>query len=359
MNAESICDLGDDQFYVQSVTHSSRRYLVGLGTQSCDCADWPRVQLCKHVTAIVHFFGNGDQQMGAVVDMVPETVQPIQESLVGDQSDTSAKSILENVIAISRELLNDGAPLSPETVRNLQMVETHLTAVVHNSHSSESPLLEKDAIPPNQGTWTKTAERMGAKRQRRRPRPTIASSPEPLATECIGGLNCKKPRVKITDPYSGGLSSGRDTAPDAQTAAQNVEACTHTAAANGGLPLSQPLKRGRKCTGTSALSAPPPSAPVTWYTVHALPGTQPAAHNAGAPTSSATVENPPSQPPQPSYVHAGTSSAPPLSTPPRGAPFPPFTLPECTHTPRIIQYILYTGLMPIPPPPNLTNRPTI
>ena len=214
MNAKSVCDLGDDQFYMQSVTHSLCRYLVRLGTQSCDCTDWPRVQLCKHVTAIAHFFGNGDQQMGAVVDTVPETVQPIWESLVGDQSDTSAKSILENVIAISRELLNDGAPSSPEMVRNLQMVETHLTAVVHNSRSSESPLLEKDAIPPNQGTWTKTTERMGAKRQWRRPCPTIASSPEPPATEHIGGLNRKKLQVKIMDPYSGRLSSGRDAAPD-------------------------------------------------------------------------------------------------------------------------------------------------
>ncbi len=158
MNAKSICDLGDDQFYMQSVTHSLRRYLVGLGTQSCDCADWPRVWLCKHITTVAHFFGNGDQQMGAVIDTVPETAQPIRESSVGDQSDMSAKSILENVIAVSRELLNDGAPSSPETVRNLQMVETHLTAVVHNSRSSESPLPEKDAIPPNQGTWTETAE---------------------------------------------------------------------------------------------------------------------------------------------------------------------------------------------------------
>ncbi len=341
MNAESICDLGDDRFYVQSVTHSSRRYLVGLGTQSCDCADWPRVRLCKHVTAVAHFFGNGDQQMGAVVDTVPETAQPIWESSVGDQSDMSAESILENVIAVSRELLNDGAPSSPETVRNLQMVETHLTAVVHNSCSSESPLPEKDAIPPNQGTWTKTAERMGAKRQRRRPRPTIASSPEPPATERIGGLNRKKPRVKITDPYSGGLSSGRDAAPDARTAAQNAEARTRAAAANGGLPLSQPPKRGRKRTGTLALSAPPPSAPVAWYTVHALPGTQPAAHNAGAPTSSAAVENPPSQPPQPSYVHAGTSSAPPLSTPPAWCPVP------ALYPPGMYPHAPYNSVYPV------------
>ncbi len=113
INAESICDLGDDQFNVQSITDSTRTYLVNLSTQSCGCPDWPRVQLCKHLTAVTHFFGRDEQ---IVLDVVPKTVQPIQEGLVGACSDASAVSILENVIAISRAFLNDGALLSPEMV---------------------------------------------------------------------------------------------------------------------------------------------------------------------------------------------------------------------------------------------------
>ena len=135
------------------------------------------------------------------------------------------------------------------------MVETHLTAVVQNSRSSESPLPDKEDIPPNQGTWAETAERMGAKQQRKRHRPTTTTSPKPPATELIGALNRKKTRVKITDPYSGGVSSGRKAAPDARTAAQNTEARARAAA----LPLSQPLKCSRKREGIPAQSAPPPS----------------------------------------------------------------------------------------------------
>ncbi|KAH8976701.1 hypothetical protein EDB92DRAFT_1810675, partial [Lactarius akahatsu] len=58
INAESICNLGNAWYCIQSVTNSSHMYLVQLGTQSCDCPDWPRVELCKHVTTVAHFFGN-------------------------------------------------------------------------------------------------------------------------------------------------------------------------------------------------------------------------------------------------------------------------------------------------------------
>ena len=76
---------------------------------------------------------------------------------MGAHSNTSAISILENVIAVSRAFLSDGTLLSSEMVRSLQMVESHLAAIVQNSQSPESPLPDKDTIPPNQGTWTETA----------------------------------------------------------------------------------------------------------------------------------------------------------------------------------------------------------
>ena len=60
MNADSICSAGDDRYYVQSATEPSHTYLVELGKQSCNCVDWPRVQLCKHVTSVAHFFGNDE-----------------------------------------------------------------------------------------------------------------------------------------------------------------------------------------------------------------------------------------------------------------------------------------------------------
>ncbi len=161
MNANSICILGDDCYYMQSEADMSREYLVRLSKQSCDCPDWPRVQLCKHITAVTHFFGNGNQlvELAADAGATPKMVQPVESEHPPDvRGDSTVASILENVINISKEFLSDGVPKSPGTVWSLHSVEEHLTAIVWNSCSSESPLLDKEAIPLNQHTWTKTAQ---------------------------------------------------------------------------------------------------------------------------------------------------------------------------------------------------------
>ncbi|KAH8979455.1 hypothetical protein EDB86DRAFT_2835890 [Lactarius hatsudake] len=223
-------------------------------------------------------------------------------------------SILENVITVSKEFLNDAVPSSPATIQSFREVEAHLTAIVHNSRSSGSPLPEKEAIPPNQHTtWRETAKRMGATRQPKRPWSTSASPPEPSATTCIGDLNHKRLRVKITDLYSGGVSSGRSAAPDVQTAAQNAEMRARTAVTAN--PLSQPPqppKHGSKC---AAPSTPPPAG------------------------------NTPSQPLELSHMHAGTSSAhPPPSVPttwyPQGYPIP------ATYPSGMYTYTLYHSAYP-------------
>jgi hypothetical protein len=323
MNAASIRSLGDDRFEVQS-SDSSRGYLVDLGNHQCDCPDWPRVRLCKHVSAVAHLFGREDQQIDVDVDdRVPKTTPPppIREGSPDADSDASAaaaSSILENVITVSREFLNDGVPSSAGTVQSLRVVEAHLTAVVRNSRSSESPLPDKEEIPPNQraSMWTETAKRMGATRRRKRAQPSTTSSPEPPATARIGDLNRKQARVKFTDPYSGGVSSGRNAAPDARTAAQNTEArALATAAANGAdPPPSQPPKRGRRRAGVPAppTSQYPPSsahpqsalAPSAWHTV------------AGASSAPPPPSGPPAWYPVPAaYAHTPYHSAYPLYWP--------------------------------------------
>ena len=74
--AESICAQRDsDQYYMQSVTDLSRTYLVKLSDKSCDCPDWPRVWLCKHVAAVSHFFETVELTF-ETVDLSIETVNP-------------------------------------------------------------------------------------------------------------------------------------------------------------------------------------------------------------------------------------------------------------------------------------------
>ena len=282
MSTDTIRSLGNGCFYVRSATDSAKMYLVDLskdssadmsksylidhGKEFCDCLDWPRVWLCKHIAATAHFFAaTPDTQVA--LEPVPKH-SPSAPLAVSPASDASAVPILENLISVSKELLSDGLPSSPGMVRSLWLVESHLTAIAQSSRTSQSPLPDRETLPPVQRTWTETAEQMGAK-HRKRSHPTNAPV---LATNQIGHLNRKQPRVKNTHPYSGGLWSGRDAAPDAQTTARNAEARAHAAAPVEPLPF-QALKRRRK--RTSSLPPPPPSVPLPgplpWYPTHVYP----------------------------------------------------------------------------------------
>ena len=177
--------------------------------------------------------------MGAMEDSLPKTPPPKQETLLdrhGTAGFTTA-SILQNVISVSKGALDDGVPSSTETVRSLWAVEAHLTAVVRSMRSMESPVPDKEEVPPNQhgSVWAETAKQMGATQGRKRSWDST-EAPEPPATVQIGNLNCKQARIKFTDPYRGGVSSGRAAAPDTWSAAQNAETRTRAAAAAIALP---------------------------------------------------------------------------------------------------------------------------
>jgi hypothetical protein len=165
------------------------------------------------------------------------------------------------------------------------VVEAHLTAVVCSTRSTESPLPDKEEIPPNQcgSMWANTAKLMGAVQGWKRPQP---STPKPLATAHISKLNRKQACIKFTDLYSRGVSSGRATAPDMQSAAKNTETCAHAAVAANSTGIPQPqntqntpllsvhhlpsaLPPAMWCTGL-------PSAPTTWHPIPApFPPTYP------------------------------------------------------------------------------------
>lgn len=355
INADSICILGDDCYYVQSATEPSCNYVVELSKLSCDCPDWPRIQLCKHVSAVAHFFGSGNLLDQLTEDPTPasvETAKPMESGGSPNARDTTATMILESVITVSREYLSDGVPSSPDTVRSLHVVEVHLTAVVWSSCSLKSPLPDKEQIPPNQHSWTETAQRMGVC-QWKRPHAATVSSPEPPAAKQIGELNCKQPRLKNPDPYSGGVSSGRNAAPNAQSVTQNAQARTHAAAEPA---FSQPCRCGRKCVDSVSLSLPlrpasesplqlhlsslapsPGLANLLWYTA------QPTALNTGAyPFATASV-------PGPSQHRGETLPHPPCH--------PQLTM--CTLCPPLTppepMGILYTGPMATSLPPNLST----
>src|SRR5258707_15387394 len=65
---ENIRKNDDLHFDVQS-SNSNKIYKVNLGTTSCDCSDFPRIRMCKHIAAVVHFFWGAELGPQALVNM--------------------------------------------------------------------------------------------------------------------------------------------------------------------------------------------------------------------------------------------------------------------------------------------------
>ncbi|KAH8990456.1 hypothetical protein EDB86DRAFT_2939537 [Lactarius hatsudake] len=181
---------------------------------------------------------------------------------------------------------------------------------------------------------------MGVQHRKRRRATTTSSPPEPAATERIGDLNRKQARVKMTDPYSGGVNSGRHAAPDAQSVAQNARARARAAVvANGAEPaLPQP---------PSSAAPSPALAPLAWYTAHAAPGAQATVPMLNAYAPAASPNAPGISPPQSFQYHtrAGTlapSAPPPSSSPLAWYPAPPTYPPGMyTQSPYQVPYPTY------------------
>ena len=295
----TICDLGDDKFQVQSSTKPSHFYVVDLSMQSCDCPDWPR-DTCACMSPLLHIF------LGMEICNRREGPQRSHPNL--GRLGRSHVGYWDSHLSLGE--CNHHLQGTPEpwwTIVPWDCLKSPDGWVTSDWHCSLLSSLRKppprQGIHPtfqlNEGTWTRTTKWMGAKWQQKKPHPTTTLPPEPSATHCIWELNHKKAHMKITDPYSSGVSSSWDAAPDARTAAQNAEACAATE--NGVALPPQPQKHGCKHVGTSALST--------------------------TPSSSAPL-------PQ--------SHLPPL----HGTPIPQFTILECTHIPHIFTILIPIYLLP-------------
>ncbi|KAH9041969.1 hypothetical protein EDB84DRAFT_1559556 [Lactarius hengduanensis] len=207
MSADSIQCLGSDRFYVRSLSDLSKMYLVDLGTDTsdlsenhliehgkdkCDCPDWPRARLCKHIAAIAHFSSDGTIQ---ITRAAPEPEQEVYESPQDTQQDTQGDGVPKRWPAfLTRDrpeslaggVASHGAYLDRDRRANGGKATEEIT-----SHNSSSP-----AHPP--------------------------------AAERIGMLNRKQPR-------------------NARTAAQNADARARVASTTDGAeaPPSQSTKRRR------------------------------------------------------------------------------------------------------------------
>jgi hypothetical protein len=220
-----IRKIDDSHFEAQS-SRSDRSYQIDLDTTTCNCSDFPCIQLCKHIAAVVHFFGGADlgpQPPGTSDSVVPNS--PVQQDgSVGSTDDGAIASVVSaanDIISLSHELISK-APCDPEMAKSLNSIQSQLSALVLSAIAAGdgSHLPEKENIGPNQRSWPETAARMGVKCGNKScGKGKVVSA---LTAQHIGEPNRKC--AADNDPYGAEEQSGKCTKPDARSAAANARA---------------------------------------------------------------------------------------------------------------------------------------
>jgi hypothetical protein len=229
---EKIQKIDDSHFEVQS-SDSNKSYHIDLDTTTCNCSDFPRIRLCKHIAAVVHFFGGADlgprppdnDNAGASESVAPKS--PVQQNGSDASTDDGATASLisaaNDMIRLTQELISN-APQDPGIVKSFTIsvnsMRSRLNALVLSATAAGdgSHLPEKENIGPNQLSWPETAAQMGVKRGKKG-KGKVDSA---LTAQHIGEPNRK--RAADYDPYGAGEQSGKRAKPDARSAAANARA---------------------------------------------------------------------------------------------------------------------------------------
>ena len=98
ISRDSMTPLGDGKFHVVSQSSPGRSYLVDIRAAMCDCWDFPRVRLCKHLAA------------------VRSQYLPSQDSQIQDPINTQIRSQLPPRDALSDDLSGEVLRFIPRTL---------------------------------------------------------------------------------------------------------------------------------------------------------------------------------------------------------------------------------------------------
>src|SRR5216684_2283855 len=103
-----IRKIDDLHFEVQS-SNSSNLYQINLVTTTCSCSDFPRIRLCKHIAAVMHFFGGVDLRPQPLINAGAFSSPVQRDGSVAHMDDSAAvPSIINDIFSLSQELVTKG-----------------------------------------------------------------------------------------------------------------------------------------------------------------------------------------------------------------------------------------------------------
>jgi len=220
ISPDSIHLVSNTEFLVTSESNLGHCYPIDLTQSTCDCKDFPRIQLCKHIAAINEHFP-ALRSKGSSFSKIPERMhnQDLPQSTPKPNADEERVVLLKDINVLCQQLTALSDDATPD-LEALKTVKHSLKAVITLENGSRA-LPEKDNFNPNQKTWAEMAERMGAqKAPRRKPGPSGGN----ITEQCIGAVKDK--RRKYSDLYAMGERSGKHAKPDVVSTAANDHART-------------------------------------------------------------------------------------------------------------------------------------
>jgi hypothetical protein len=126
----------------------------------CNCADFPRIQFCKHIAAIHAHFPHLSPE-GIDASVLTEDITSLFQLERTPSQEDSLQNLTQDIAALSHTLASKSS--SSAILEAARSAKYMLAAAIASTQGSNA-LPEKDIIAPNQKSWTETAEWMGVKR---------------------------------------------------------------------------------------------------------------------------------------------------------------------------------------------------
>ena len=225
---DSIQQFDSTRFHVASESSPGAYYKIDLNRSACSCRDFPRSRFCKHLAAIyVHFPQLCTEESGSPINLgiggasnAPQCVPTLNVRRSSSQQE-SVQKLKQEIKLLSQELDKIGEipnESTPAVMEAFRLVKYSLTAAIASTQDSRA-LPNREVSPPNQNSWTETAERMGCKRAPKQRLP----GEHGLTKRSIGAPKGKR-KCLYTDPYAAGERPGKRAKPDALSAEANARA---------------------------------------------------------------------------------------------------------------------------------------
>jgi hypothetical protein len=225
--SDSIQKLYHMQFHIASKSWPGLYHTVDLHQSTCQCEDFPRIQFCRHIAAVLcHFPELSPQKIttissprsspeGTESEDYPQYVH-IRRPKQTIQVLTQDISMLSQTLAATQaaQSAESTAAQSDVVIEAARSAKYSLTAVIV-AIQGNTALPNSDVIAWNHKLWTETAKQMGVVTKSKRPCPAKDSR---LTAWCISIVKGKCHHIH-NDPYARGERSGKHTKSNAPSPA--------------------------------------------------------------------------------------------------------------------------------------------